>query len=104
MGVNIFITCVVVLLLVLEIIYWTRFRSHQKEVFNPMVSWTRAWIVFCICFIISWATGTMNKVLAVPLVTPEQLQNPKWIAWTARLLCSNYCGLLGHLGALDTCF
>ncbi len=50
MGVNIFITCVAVLLLVLEIIYWTRFRSHQKEVFNPIVSWTRAWIVFLYLF------------------------------------------------------
>jgi len=83
MGVNVFITCVAVLLLILVIIYWTRFRGHPKEVLNPMVSWTRAWIVFCICFIISWATGTMNKILADPLVTPEQLENPKWIAWTA---------------------
>ena len=104
MGVTIFITCVMVLLLVLEIIYWTRYRGHPKEVYNPLIAWTRALIVFCSCFIISWATGTMNKVLAVPLVTPEQLKKPSMDCMDSRLLCSDCCGLLGHLGALDTCF
>ena len=82
MGVAIFITCVAVLLITLLIIYRTRFWGHPKEKHDPMVSWTRAWIVFCICSIISWATGTMHKILDGPLVTSEQLENPKWIAWT----------------------
>jgi hypothetical protein len=82
MGVTIFISCVWLLLIVLLTIFWTRFRGHPKEVFNPVVSWTRAGIVFCSCFIISWASGTMEKVLTSPLATPEQLADPAWIAWT----------------------
>ncbi|NYT01073.1 MAG: hypothetical protein GKB99_05050 [Methanocellales archaeon] len=84
MEVAIFITGVLLLLLVLEVIYWTRFRGQPIDVYNPLVSWTRAGIVFCSCFIISWATGTMNKILAAPLFTPEQLKNPQWIAWTGQ--------------------
>ena len=99
MGVTVFIGCVWLLLVVLLTIYWTRFRGHPKEVFNPLVSWTRAGIVFCSCFIISWATGTMEKVLSRPLATPEQLKDPAWI----RMLSPDCCGLLGHLGTLDTC-
>jgi hypothetical protein len=83
MGVNIFISCVAVLLLILLIIYRTRFWGHPKEDYNAMVSWTRAWIVFCICSIISWATGTMDKILTNLVVPPGQLEDPQWIAWTA---------------------
>ncbi len=83
MGVNIFIICVAVLLLILLIVYRTRFWGHPKEILNPKVSWIRAGVVFCICFIISWATGTMKKVLAQPLVTARQLEDPAWLAWTA---------------------
>jgi hypothetical protein len=83
MGVNIFITCVAVLLLILLIIYRARFWGHPKEVYSPKVSWTRAWIVFCIFFIISWAFGTMDNILSNPIVSSEQLEDPKWIAWTA---------------------
>ena len=52
MGVNIFITCVAVLLLILLIIYRARFWGHPKEVYSPKVSWTRAWIVFCTAMMI----------------------------------------------------
>ncbi len=71
------------LLIILLIVYKRRFWGHPKEHYSPAVAWNRAGIFFCSCFLLSWATGTMSRLLNSPVATPQQLGNPAWIAWTA---------------------
>jgi len=83
MNAGIIAASALLLMLVLLVLYRIKYWGHPKETYNPRVSWTRAWIVFCACFIISWATGTLENLLSTPLVTQEQLKNSAWITWTA---------------------
>jgi len=80
---TVFISGIAILLIILLIIYSTKYRGLPQNDFNPIVLWIRAGIYFCTCLMISWITGTMTKILESPLVTPDQLQNPVWITWTA---------------------
>ena len=81
--VTVFMTGVIVLLIVLLTVYLKNYRGLPQTDFNPKVIWIRALIVFCVCFILSWVTGTMDKILANPFVTQEQLQSTTWIIFTA---------------------
>jgi len=70
-------------LIILLIIYLKNFRGLPQNDFNPVVLWIRAGIYFCSCLVISWLTGTMNKIFQNPIVTQDQLNNTSWIIWTA---------------------
>ncbi len=78
-----FMTGVIILLIIVLIVYLKNYRGLPQTDFNPKVIWLRALIVFCVCFILSWVTGTMDKILANPFVTQEQLQSTTWIIFTA---------------------
>jgi hypothetical protein len=80
---TVFMTGVIVLCAVLLAVYFKNYRGLPQTDFRPKVLWTRAGIYFCACLIISWVTGTMEKILANPFVTQEQLQSTAWIIWTA---------------------
>jgi len=82
---TVFISGIAILLIILLIIYSTKYRGLPQNDFNPIVLWIRAGIYFCSCLIISWGTGTMSKILKSPIATPEQVQNPAWITWTVGL-------------------
>lgn len=57
----------------------------QQIVYNAPLAWLRGSLYFAVCFLISWSTGILQTLLTTPLLTPENLQNPTWIAFT--LLC-----------------
>jgi len=71
-----------VILVTLVIIYFAKGRGRPDTEFRPGFAWLRAGIYFSICYLISYATGTMQKILDTPIVTSEQLKNPVWWAWT----------------------
>ncbi|MAF84499.1 MAG: hypothetical protein CL797_10405 [Chromatiales bacterium] len=74
------------LLLILFVgLYVTNFRNINSEVFSAAAAWTRACIFFCLCFLVSWLTGTQAMILAAPIATQPQMQDLNWIAWTIGL-------------------
>lgn len=81
--VAVFMLGVIALLIVVLTVYLKNYRGLPQTDFRPKVIWLRALIVFCVCLIISWATGTMDTILANPFVTQQQLQSTTWIIFTA---------------------
>jgi hypothetical protein len=62
--------------------------------YNPNHAWRRATVYFGACILIAVFTGTWSKVLTLPLVSAENLQNPNWIIWT--VVCFAIIGI-GYL-------
>ncbi len=79
----VFMTGIIVLCAFLLAVYQAKYRGLPQTDFKPRVLWLRALIYFCVCLIVSWAAGTMEKLLANPFVTQAQLQSRAWIIWTA---------------------
>jgi hypothetical protein len=82
---NVFNFALLIGLAFLTGLYFARYRKLAAEEFSPAAAWIRAGIFFCTCFILSWLTGTQEMILAAPLATQAQLQNPRWVTWTAGL-------------------
>lgn len=82
MNLQIFASMIGVILVILIVLYWTRFRAHPWDTYVPKIAWTRAGIYFCCCYLLSYATGAMELILNSPIVTPEQLANNNWIIYT----------------------
>ena len=53
--------------------------------FNPVTAWLRAGILFCLFFLISWATGTMRIIVESPIATSSQWSDPRWRLWVIGL-------------------
>ena len=75
---------------VLFTIYRVKYAKPEilkKEIteFNPITAWLRAGMLFCLFFLISWATGTMQIILNSPIATPEQLTDARWKLWVSGL-------------------
>jgi hypothetical protein len=68
-------------------IHYRKRVTRQLEVseFDPLAAWLRAGILFCVFYLISWATGTMQMVLSSPIVANEQLRNIYWWSWLVGL-------------------
>lgn len=84
----IFNSITVLLLVFLVGLYLSKFRTVSSGVFLPAAAWIRAGIFFCLCFIVSWLTGTQAKILAAPIATQSQLEDSAWITWTLGLTVS----------------
>ena len=69
MSVTLFITVVALLGAVLLLIYLRSYRHQDENEFSPMAAWLRAGLFFCFCYLLSWATGTLEAMLAQPLFT-----------------------------------
>jgi len=67
---------------VLALIYKVRFRGHPWDIYYPRLAWLRAGMYFCACYLLSYWSGAMELLLTSPLVTPTQLANPRWVAFT----------------------
>jgi hypothetical protein len=93
---NIVNVTTVALLVLLTGVYVIRYRKADPAVFSPAAAWLRACIFFCACFIAAWLSGTQQRMLDGPVVTPEQLQDPRWLLWTggfAFLIIAGYWGV-----------
>jgi hypothetical protein len=69
-------------------IWGRRNAIHTRETteYIPLAAWLRAGIFFCLFYLISWATGTLEVILTTPLATPAQLTDRVWWFWVAGLI------------------
>lgn len=80
---NLFLFSVLVLMAVLIYVLRTRFRALPQTVFDPRAAWLRAGVYFCACFLFSGLSGTLTRLVHDPVITAEQLSDPKWIVAAA---------------------
>ena len=83
---TLFIGAVAVLMLVLLLIYISRYRHHPATDYVPLAAWLRAGIFFCFCYILSWASGALEQILQQPIVTAAQWADPWWRLWAGGML------------------
>ena len=88
---DLFIICTVVVLGILFTSYQVRYRKPEilqleTTEFNPKTSWLRAGMLFCTFFIISWAIGTLDDVLSIPIASNVQLSSTSWWLWVVGLI------------------
>ncbi|MEM7112040.1 MAG: hypothetical protein AAF614_06380 [Chloroflexota bacterium] len=88
-----FALLLVAALLVLIIqLYQAKQQSSTADVaasgattYSSKLAWLRGGIYFCVCFLLSWATGVLKTITRSPLATSEQLGNGWW--WLATAVC-----------------
>ena len=74
-----------VLVIILLVLYWLRFRGGDPLLYNPAAAWCRAFIYFLACFLISNLTGTQAMILDTPIWTAAHLASADWWIWTFLL-------------------
>lgn len=62
---------------------FTRYRHHPWDIHYPKLAWLRAGIYFCLCHLVSYASGAMALLLSSPVATAEQLADQRWWLATA---------------------
>ena len=85
-----FAFCIITILVILIGYYLVRYRKQGTRRygvtdFNPAVAWLRAGIFFCVFYIVSWATGTLEVILTTPIASEEQLLDTRWWSWLVGL-------------------
>jgi hypothetical protein len=88
--IDIFAAGVALVMAALLVRYLRRYHRPeilQREVsqFNPMTAWLRAGIAFCVFYLVSWATGTMEAIVTSPIATAEQMASTGWWLWVIGL-------------------
>jgi hypothetical protein len=78
-----FAVLIAVLLVALVATYLTRYRGRPWTAYDARPAWIRAGIYFCFCYLLSYLSGGMQKLIDDPIVTSEQLSDPAWWAYTA---------------------
>lgn len=64
-------------------VYITKYRGLPASNWKPSLAWTRAFIYFSFCNIVTVASGTLEKIFTQPIFTAEQIANPYWVAYCA---------------------
>jgi len=77
-----------VILVVLLGIYFKAGRYMPWTAFSATPAWIRGGIYFSICWLLSYFSGGLEKILTSPLWTQANLDNTSWIAYTA--LCFGF--------------
>jgi hypothetical protein len=85
-----FAAWIAVLMIVLLVYYLRNYHKpeilqREVSVFSPTAAWLRAGISFCVFYLVSWATGTMEAIVSSPIATPEQLASTGWWLWVVGL-------------------
>ena len=73
------------MLLMLLVRFYQAKQGQSGNGYSAKLAWLRGGIYFCVCFLLSWATGVMKTITRSPLATGEQLGNGWW--WTATAVC-----------------
>jgi len=60
---------IIVVMVALIVIYFTRHRRHSPDIFVPKAAWLRAGIYFCACYLVGIATGVFEALLSDPAAT-----------------------------------
>jgi hypothetical protein len=74
-------------------------QTRETTEYIPLAAWLRAGVFFCLFYLISWATGTLELILTTPLATPAQLTDRVWWLWVAGLttfILFAYWGVWAH--------
>lgn len=79
---TLFIAAIVLTLVVLLVLRFTRFRGHPWDIYYPRLAWLRAGIFFCCCYLLSYFSGAMELLLESPIATREQLADRNWWLFT----------------------
>jgi hypothetical protein len=59
-------------------------KRRNVEGYDAGLAWLRALMYFCVCLLLSWATGVFNVLVNSPIIMdPAQLENPVW--WGALI-------------------
>ena len=82
-GVVFMVWSVLALMVALLLLYFLRYRNHDKLVWSAPAAWLRAGIYFCFCWLAAVFSGAWQATLESPLVYPGQLQDPLWGLSTA---------------------
>lgn len=86
MSLDIFAVSLVLLLVVQLWLYISKYRGKDGGRFVPAAAWLRAGILFCFFYLMSYFTGTMQKIVAAPWVTSQQLADSAWQMWCAGMV------------------
>ena len=85
MNLEHFAALVALLMVLLLRAYVRGYRNRAEGKFDPVAAHLRAGIFFCFCYLMSWATGTLEAILSEPVFTAEQVASPWWWSWVAGL-------------------
>jgi hypothetical protein len=77
-----FIIAVALLLALLLVVRFTRYRGHRWDRHYPALAWLRAGIYFCGCYLVSYFSGAMEILLTTPIATAAQRADPRWWGFT----------------------
>ena len=97
----IYIIILIILCVLLISFYLVKYRKLPIDVWKPGAAWTRAFIYFTFCNIVSAVTGTLDAILSHPIATAEQLSNPSWIIFCVT--CFVYIFIAYFFSFIDSC-
>jgi hypothetical protein len=86
MNLDVFAGALGALLIIQLAVYLINYRGKENGRFVPAAAWLRAGILFCGFYLLSYFTGTMEKILAAPIFTTDQLANSSWQMWFAGMV------------------
>jgi hypothetical protein len=78
-ALNIFAYGIMSLLVLLGLLLFIGTRGKDTRIYNAKMAWVRAWIYFCICWLLSWVTGVLPALLSSPWVDPAHVIEKSWL-------------------------
>jgi len=95
----VFAGAIAVLMAYLVVTYYRGGRGRPWTTFEPRWAWHRAGIYFCFCYLASYTSGGMDRIVNSPVVTAAQKADPVWVAYTIGALAFilvAYAGVWAH--------
>jgi hypothetical protein len=79
---RVFVGFIALVLVALVVVYFRGGRGRPWTSYSGGPAWIRAGIYFCICYLLSYASGGMELILTSPVTTAAQRDDPAWVAYT----------------------
>ena len=75
------------LLGVLALLLFVGTRGKDTRIYDAKMAWVRAWMYFCLCWLLSWITGVLPALLNAPLVNAEHVLHIGWQLYMVFAWC-----------------